>query len=380
MTRRNEEIEYLRAIAVLFVVIHHRDTLFTWKSPFNDFLFNRVGLWSGVDLFFCISGFVIARSVSSEFSRAKAGDFWKTAKAFWVRRIYRLWPSSWLWLAIPFFLILTFNRSESFGKPWPNAVSAVAAILNLANAHWYRCVANYSADHCGDSWTYWTLSLEEQFYLVFPFLFLLNKRKRLWLLAIVAAAQLPLERVHWTANLLSFMRTDGLILGVLLASFSGSEVYRLLEPKAFRARGVRWLGVTLLLIALAVCAKPEGQAKGIIPFSMGVVAMLSAVLVYLASYDQGYLMKAGLARRVLAYIGSRSFAIYLIHFPAICLTREIWFRISPPGTIFDGTYTLRLGLTALGLIALLSELNYRFIECPMREKGRRVSERIIVGI
>ena len=87
----NLEIEYLRAIAVLLVVFAHADVIFPRSG---------IGQWTGVDLFFCISGYVITRSFERYFDDAIAeGRWWAAARAFWVRRIFRLAPSAWLWLA-----------------------------------------------------------------------------------------------------------------------------------------------------------------------------------------------------------------------------------------------------------------------------------------
>jgi peptidoglycan/LPS O-acetylase OafA/YrhL len=99
----NLEIEYLRAIAVLLVVFAHADALFPQSG---------IGQWTGVDLFFCISGYVITRSFQEYFDEAIAeGRWWAAARAFWVRRIFRLAPSAWLWLAVMVFCSWGFNST-----------------------------------------------------------------------------------------------------------------------------------------------------------------------------------------------------------------------------------------------------------------------------
>jgi peptidoglycan/LPS O-acetylase OafA/YrhL len=76
------------------------------------------------------------------------------------------------------------------------------------------------------------------------------------------------------------------------------------------------------------------------------------------------------------WVGSRSYAIYLIHIPAFFATREIWFRVKPPGTVFDAAYTWRFALTALPLLLIAAELNYRCLEVPLRRRGARIAQRI----
>jgi peptidoglycan/LPS O-acetylase OafA/YrhL len=76
---------------------------------------------------------------------------------------------------------------------------------------------------------------------------------------------------------------------------------------------------------------------------------------------------------VLLWFGSRSYALYLTHIPAFFLTREIWFRLAPPGTNFGGSYSLRYVVTASLLLFAFAELNYRFVETPFRRRGARIA-------
>jgi peptidoglycan/LPS O-acetylase OafA/YrhL len=87
-------------------------------------------------------------------------------------------------------------------------------------------------------------------------------------------------------------------------------------------------------------------------------------------------MPPGPVKRVMLWVGSRSYALYLIHIPAFFLAREIWFRIEPPGTVLDRRFALRLALTGFGLLLVLTELNYRFVEVPLRRRGARIAQRI----
>ena len=111
-------------------------------------------------------------------------------------------------------------------------------------------------------------------------------------------------------------------------------------------------------------------------FAFGRVALSSIALVCLASYDQDYLMPRGPWKQVMLWFGSRSYALYLIHIPAFYFARELWFRIEPPGTVFDRTFALRLALTGFGLLLVLTELNYRLVEVPLRRHGARIAQRI----
>jgi peptidoglycan/LPS O-acetylase OafA/YrhL len=128
-----------------------------------------------------------------------------------------------------------------------------------------------------------------------------------------------------------------------------------------------------LVFALAAAGS---EGLNLVPFRIGLVAILSAALVLIASYDQDYLCPNGPLKQIMLWIGARSYALYLTHIPAYLAAREIWFRIEPPDTVFDSAYGLRLGLTATVLLLLFTEANYRFIEVPFRRRGARIAERL----
>ncbi|WP_414651232.1 hypothetical protein, partial [Escherichia coli] len=75
-------------------------------------IFRYASFGVGVDLFFCISGYVVAKSYWEYFDRYRVrGLFWPAARSFWVRRCYRLLPSAWLWVMVGILCSLAFNQS-----------------------------------------------------------------------------------------------------------------------------------------------------------------------------------------------------------------------------------------------------------------------------
>ena len=102
---RIADIELLRGIAIVFVLIEHiRINLLTWTGGEGTPLYHYFGFWTGVDLFFAISGFVIARSLLRSLDGTSGfTEFFNVAIAFWVRRAWRLLPSAWLWLGLIMF-------------------------------------------------------------------------------------------------------------------------------------------------------------------------------------------------------------------------------------------------------------------------------------
>jgi peptidoglycan/LPS O-acetylase OafA/YrhL len=365
------DIEVLRAVAILFTLFAHLGALFVWGNSFHQKATAHLAFWGGVDLFFAISGFVIARHLLHELSDCSTPEeFWRTTGAFWIRRAFRILPSAWLWLVIVLIASLTFNHAGAFKDFWVNFADMIAAMLHVANFHHYLQMHNLTP--WGANSVYWSLSLEEQFYLLLPLLILFTRSRLTIVLLLLAALQLFLEREQ--GSLLWEIRSDGLLLGVLLAKFSASETYHAFNPSLFRHRLIR---VPLMSLAVMSLAALPSLTLNITPFYTGMLAIVSTGLVWIASYDKSYIIAPGKIKSVLMWIGNRSFAIYLIHTPVFHATREIWYRIEPVGTHFGGSYTLRFFLTATLLIVILAELNFRFIETPLRKKGKAYANKML---
>jgi len=124
--------------------------------------------WTGVDLFFCISGYVVSMSFVGFLDKHRAeGNFWLAAQCFWIRRIFRLLPSAWTWMIIGILLAIFFNRTGTYNTLHQNIRSATAILTfsgNFANQYGMLLTPND---------IYWSLALEEQFYLLFPLFLLL---------------------------------------------------------------------------------------------------------------------------------------------------------------------------------------------------------------
>ncbi len=374
---RIADIELLRGVAILFVLLEHAQiNLFPWIGLGQRLIYVYFGFWSGVDLFFAISGFVIARSLLPVLEAAGGSlEFFNQALAFWVRRAWRLLPSAWLWLGLIMLGVLFCNRSGAFGSVRANFEAGIAAILDIAN---FRIIGVFGQFPSGDSFPYWSLSLEEQFYVVLPFVVFFAGRRLPWFLGAVILLQFFVARSGNHASAIGLImnqtRSDALSFGVLIAIWSGHPTYLLFEPVGLRGR--KLLGLAIFGLLLLCLAAVSSSTLHFVWFQIGLVGLISAVLVFLASFNGDYLCPNGLFKRVMLWVGGRSYAIYLVHIPAYLLTREIWFRVEPRGTAFNSVFTLRFALTAAILVASFAELNYRFVEVPLRRRGRRIADRL----
>ncbi len=123
--KKNNDIEVLRAIGILYVIISHLPTFTPWAPSWHTVIFNHTYFWSGVDLFFAVSGFVIMKSISPWISKDKNEKYLSDTVSFWVKRFYRLIPASWFFLLLTFIASIVFNKYGTLGVPNNNFIDAL---------------------------------------------------------------------------------------------------------------------------------------------------------------------------------------------------------------------------------------------------------------
>lgn len=291
------EIDGLRAIAIVPVVLFHCG-------------FGFSGGYVGVDVFFVISGFLITALIAADLS---AGRF--RLRDFWLRRIRRLFPAlavmSAACAAASWFL-LDPDDLVLFGK----ALLAQAALSS--NVFFWRSVNYFDPGDAQPLLHTWSLAVEEQFYLFFPFLLVLltraGTRIRLWTLSALAAFSFGLcvwmtHRNPAHAFYLLPFRAWELAIGGLLA---------LCPDLTFSRRSFNEVASLLGFVAIGVAWFAFGETT---PFP-GVAAALpclGAGLVIAANGRGLTLVGKVLAWRPLRFIGWTSYSWYLWHWPVLIL-------------------------------------------------------------
>lgn len=374
-TKHRDDLQGLRAIAVLLVVLDHAGVTFFG------------GGYVGVDVFFVLSGFLITGlllSGAAERGRVSFTDFY-------ARRARRILPAAALTLIatdIAAYLFLNYIRAKQV------MLDSVWASFFAANIHFSREAVNYFAQGQPTSplQHVWSLSVEEQFYVVWPALLslvlfgvALRRRSRrgrerssrhagtgrpvtrLLVVIIVASVASLAWSIHDTsvapaaAYFSTFARAWELGLGAALAI----AAVRLERVGALWCTGMGWLG----LVAIAVAALTYSAAT---PFP-GYAALLPTVgcaLVIAAGI--GGQTKRGVGRLLalgpLGYVGDRSYAFYLWHWPVLIIVFE------HEGHAIPVWVNLLLVAGAFGL----SVISYRFFENPLRRKRWRPPARALV--
>lgn len=335
------DVDGLRAVAVLSVVFCHAG-------------FNCPGGFIGVDVFFVISGYLIAGLILKEL---KQGTF--TLTNFWERRVRRIVPPLVVVVVVTLvagWFILMPEDFASFGK------SMVGLALLASNVQFWKSIDYF--DNAAEEKPLlhtWSLSVEEQFYLFVPvFLLLLAKRSKLHraflILSAVAGVSFGLS-VYWTQRhpttnfYLLPTRAWELFAGALLAFSPPCGIIRRKWLNELIAMG----GLALILVPCFVYDhKTPFPGLAAVPPVLG-----SAMLIWVGSSSAGFsLIGQALASKPVVFVGLISYSLYLWHWPLFSLTRYL--TVKPPAT------TVWWMLIATSLV--LATLSWRYVETPFRQR------------
>jgi len=166
-------------------------------------------------------------------------------------------------------------------------------------------------------------------------------------------------------------RLDAMMWGILLCLFTRTTLYKDIEPTALDTSLLKRFTLTVFL--LYMLGAIAGQLMAV-PIAVGLIAINALILVWLASYQKGYIYCPSMLSSLLQWLGSRSYALYVIHMFAYHLSTEIWSRVAvKEGLTLAQGYTTELLLTSVIIMIVLSELNYRFVEVPLRRKGAEIA-------
>lgn len=372
MKNKIVDIEALRTIGLMFVLIGHSGNLFSEHLPKLEHLLSRANGTFAVDLFFAISGYIIARSLIPQLLQAiEQGNARKVIYSFWIRRIWRLWPAAWFWLAIMLWAVYFFNDSKAFGSIEANIDATIAGIFNFAN---YRFAAVFGKSEYGTSFVYWSLSLEEQFYITFPLLVLIFRRHIVWFVALIALVQIFTVR---TSLFQVMFRTEAMAIGVLIAIWhiSNHSSVDKIKNKIINLN----TKITFIVLIITFCLLATiSTAKLSINF-FGVIAITSGIIVIIASFNNDCFVPNERLKPLFIWVGERTYSIYLIHIPSYFTVREIFFRIDPNMSLTPTIIALHI-LCATILIISLAQFSFKYVETPLRRRGAKIANSMLIPV
>lgn len=365
--KKNRELELLRAVGIIFVIIAHLPFLLPATPDWLNAINRYASFWPGVDIFFAVSGFVITRSIREQLSTSNPSEYWSGIKAFWIKRFFRLIPASWFWLLASIFFAITLNQFDYFRSVAANVKETIAQFFYLQN--WFAYYCSHGFTECGINGKYWSLSLEEQFYLAMPILFFFIKKHRIVFCLALIALQFPMQRELGSA--FWYVRTDAILWGVIIAIATEGKMWKAITPTLLKNPILRIIIVTVLISSIPVLG-----LGAIATFHTGLIAIVCGVIVWIASYNQGLLSLSIKNNRVVLWVASRSYSLYLIHGIAFRLASHI--LRSTYGRALDAGDTIAVSSLSFVLCVVMADLSYRFLEANFIARGKLASEKWVV--
>lgn len=334
------DIDGLRAIAVLSVLIHHLNTSLV------------PGGFIGVDIFFVISGYLITSQIHKD---ASQGRF--SVSRFYQRRINRIVPA------------LTTVIAATLAVGWvilsPRDLllvleSSIFALLGVSNVFFWREYGNYFGGNAAEAPLLhtWSLGVEEQFYLVWPLLVVLLLRlpKRfvvgglaVFTLMAVAVSEVSISYAASASYYLLPTRFFELMIGGMLAL---AVAQKNLKVRAYSRLS---FAIGLGLIAWSLFALNKTSA---FPGINAIFPCIGTALLIWSGNDRENPLARILTNRLMVFIGLISYSLYLWHWPIISYL-----------TYMDIVVSAKVGAFVILISMLLAWLSWKFVETPLRRTG-----------
>ncbi|MED0967162.1 acyltransferase family protein [Bacillus paramycoides] len=344
-------LDSLRGLAILGVILYHIN--FNWMP----------GGFLGVTVFFVLSGYLITDILAMEWKRNKRIDL----KKFWLSRARRLLPGMIVMLVITFAWITIFH-SSLLEKMYGDSLAALFYVSNW----WYIYHKLSYFDNFNQLSPlnhFWSLAVEEQFYVVWPFIislgfYYIKKQSRMILLICLGAAASALamailyepgadpSRIYYGTDTRAFSLLIGAALALLWPS---NRLANKIIPKARLILDV--VGGTALIIILIMFWKTNQYDPFLYNGGMVLLSIATALLVANLAHPASRIAQF-LRFRPLRWIGVRSYGIYLWHYPILTLTTP---------KVNAGDFSLIRAILQFLLIIIIAQISWKYIEKPIRQ-------------
>ena len=348
---KRKDIQALRGVAVLLVLAFHADL----PLP---------GGFIGVDVFFVISGYVIYKMLKREFELTGRISF----KNFYLRRYLRLAPNLGLMISVT--LIVSSLLLTPFGWQQNVQKSGFASLVYLSNLVLPGLSGGYfdlSASLNPFLHT-WSLSVEEQFYFIFPLLFIIGcrnnsstpaRKRKIDLILLITLLSLTLSIVISQSNLgkdlnninyfSPFTRIWEFGFGVLVAKINFRQPLRYI---------VRWKIIKICSLISLACMAFLINSKSNHP---GLITLFPVICtsIFLCILDHGKQKNNYFnLQSLFSKIGDMSYSLYLWHWPFVVIAKAVWENVS----------NIAIYATIVSLVP--AYLVYKFVEIPIKNKSK----------
>ncbi|MGG0730701.1 acyltransferase family protein [Bacillus paramycoides] len=348
-------LDSLRGLAILGVILYHIN--FNWMP----------GGFLGVTVFFVLSGYLITDILAMEWKRNKRIDL----KKFWLSRARRLLPGMIVMLVITLAWITIFH-SSLLEKMRGDSLAALFYVSNW----WYIYHKLSYFDNFNQLSPlnhFWSLAVEEQFYVVWPFIislgfYYIKKQSRMILLICLGAAASALtmailyepgadpSRIYYGTDTRAFSLLIGAALALLWPS---NRLANKIIPKARLILDV--VGGTALIIILVMFWKTNQYDPFLYNGGMVLLSIATALLVANLAHPASRIAQF-LRFKPLRWIGVRSYGIYLWHYPILTLTTP---------KVNAGDFSPIRAILQFLLILMIAQISWKYIEKPIRQGALR---------
>lgn len=378
-SRRIPELDGLRGLAILLVIVCHylSDAIYAPLGFIPFLIFTALGVgWSGVELFFVLSGFLIGGIL------LESHDSPKYFRTFYLRRVHRILPIYYLWIvlyAVVVAVIVFVLHRPTYVLPEGELITSRDF---WAFPHYFLFLQNIIYSPTKLEWIWfvvtWSLAVEEQFYLVIPPLVRYLSQKVLVVGLVATVVLSPVLRCLSFVYLPGYSQVhlfstpchaDSLALGVLCAIGWRWVPFRnyLVANPGFLLRAVIYLGLAILALLWWLV-----HPVNLVTLGLGESALnfLYAALLLLV-LSQGSSVPARVMRwGWLRSLGVMSYCVYLVHLTIDQLAHRILLKSEP--RIYD-LAGVAVTLGALLLTLLLARLSWRYLERPLIRRGHSIS-------
>ena len=348
-------LDSLRGLAILGVILYHIN--FNWMP----------GGFLGVTVFFVLSGYLITDILAMEWKRNKRIDL----KKFWLSRARRLLPGMLVMLVITLAWITIFHSSllEKIRG------DSLAALFYVSNWWYIYHKLSYfdNFNQISPLNHFWSLAVEEQFYVVWPFIislgfYYIKKQSRMILLICLGAFASALamailyepgvdpSRIYYGTDTRAFSLLIGAVLALVWPS---NRLANKIIPKARFILDV--VGGIALIIILVMFWKTNQYDPFLYKGGMVLLSIATALLVANLAHPASRIAQF-LRFRPLRWVGVRSYGIYLWHYPILTLTTP---------KVNAGDFSLIRATLQFLLIILIAQISWKFIEKPIRQDALR---------
>ncbi|AHI55788.1 acyltransferase family protein [Listeria ivanovii] len=346
-------IDGLRALAVIAVISYHLN--FSWAK----------GGFIGVDIFFVLSGYLITNILLTQWEKTQTLQL----KQFWLRRFRRLIPAVYIMIVVVVIYSVLFHPEILKNLRG----DAIASFFYVSN--WWFIFHNVSYfDSFGlpsPLKNLWSLAIEEQFYLIWPAFLLVFLRwvknpklllkiviglgllSAIWMTILYDPGTDP-SRVYYGTDTRAF----DLLAGCALAFVWPFNRLSPVVPKKSKAV-LNIAGTLSILLFLVFTAFVSEYQPFLYRGGLLFVAIIGVTMIATISHPASYLSKI-FSFKPLRWIGTRSYGIYLWHYPIITLTTPV-FEVGQPN--------IWRAILQVAATFIIAELSFRFIETPIRKNG-----------